>query len=484
MQLKKEAFSGMVWVFIDYFLVKGVSFVGSIVLARLLMPSDFGIIAMIAIFITLGNILLDSGLSSSLIRNNNNDDKDYSTVFFTNIFFGILLYIFFYIIAPIIANFFDQLILINIIRFYSIVFLLTSFSSVQMTLLIKNMQFKKIAVLNVPSVFLGLGVGIFMAVKGYGVWSIISMYMVTQLVLSLGLWLSSDWKPKFIFSKDRFSFHFNYGYKLLLANFLGGTTTELYNAATGKFYSLNTAGNFERAFTLNNYPLTILTQIIGKVTFPLLSKIQNDKQYLQEIFIRLVRFTFFVSAPLMIILSASAKPLILTLLGEKWNEAIPIFQILCFGGIFYTLQALNVNAIKIYGRTDYILKGEIFLKILMIIFSGLALLFGFKAFLWSIVFNSFLRLLVYMYYCSKIIETTIKQQLISMFPVFLIVIATFGVIQLELYYFENHTNLSEIFKLIFSVVIGIGSYILLCYVFKISTLLELVKFIKEKSHLK
>lgn len=484
MQLKKEAFSGMVWVFIDYFLVKGVSFVGSIVLARLLMPSDFGIIAMIAIFITLGNIILDSGLSSSLIRNNNNDDKDYSTVFFTNVFFGILLYVFFYIIAPIIANFFNQTILINIIRFYSIVFLLTSFSSVQMTILIKNMQFKKIAVLNVPSVILGLGVGIFMAVKNYGVWSIISMYLVTQLVLSLGLWLSSDWKPKFIFSKDRFLYHFNYGYKLLLANFLSGTTTNIYNAVTGKFYTLSTTGNFERAFTLNNYPLMILTQIIGKVTFPLLSKIQSDKEYLKEIFIKLVRFTFFVSAPLMIILSGSAKPLILTLLGEKWNEAIPIFQILCLGGIFYTLQALNVNTIKIYGRTDYILKGEIFLKIIMIILSGSALLLGFKAFMWSIVFNSFLTLLVNMFYCGKVIEITVKQQLISMFPVFLIAIATFGVIQLELYYFENHTNLSEIFKLIFSVLTGISSYLLLSYLFKMPALLESVKFIKEKSYLK
>lgn len=484
MQLKKEAFSGMVWVFIDYFLVKGVSFVGSIILARLLMPSDFGIIAMIAIFITLGNIILDSGLSSSLIRNNYNDDKDYSTVFFTNVFFGILLYVFFYIIAPIIANFFNQTILINIIRFYSIVFLLTSFSSVQMTILIKNMQFKKIAVLNVPSVILGLGVGIFMAEKDYGVWSIISMYLVTQLVLSLGLWLSSDWKPNFIFSKDRFLYHFNYGYKLLLANFLSGTTTNIYNAVTGKFYTLSTTGNFERAFTLNNYPLMILTQIIGKVTFPLLSKIQSDKEYLKEIFIKLVRFTFFVSAPLMIILSGSAKPLILTLLGEKWNEAIPIFQILCLGGIFYTLQALNVNTIKIYGRTDYILKGEIFLKIIMIILSGSALLLGFKAFLWSIVFNSFLTLLVNMFYCGKVIEITVKQQLISMFPVFLIAISTFGVIQLELYYFENHTNLSEIFKLIFSVLTGISSYLLLSYLFKMPALLESVKFIKEKSYLK
>jgi O-antigen/teichoic acid export membrane protein len=480
MNIKNNAFDGMLWVFIDYFFVKGISFIGSIFLARILVPEDFGIIAMIAIFITLGNILLDSGLSSSLIRNKNNDDTDYSTVFFTNVFFGILIYIFIYILAPIIAEFFDQFILTDIIRFYSIIFLLTSFSSVQMTLLIKKMEFKKIAVLNIPSVILGLLVGIFMAGNNYGVWSVISMYLVTQLILTLGLWFSSDWKPKFVFSKNRFSFHFNYGYKLLLANFLSGTTTNIYNAITGKFYTLNTAGNFERAFTLNSYPLMILTQIIGKVTFPLLSKIQNDKQYLQEIFIKLVRFTFFVSAPLMIILSASAKPLILTLLGEKWNETIPIFQILCLGGIFYTLQALNVNTIKIYGRTDYILKGEIILKTVMIILSGLALLIGFKVFLWSIVFNSFLTLLVNMFYCSKVIEITVKQQLISMFPVFFIAIATFFLIQLELYYFENYTNLNEFFKLFFSLLIGVSSYLFLSYLFKIPALLESIKFIKEK----
>lgn len=484
MDIKNNAFDGMLWVFIDYFFVKGISFIGSIFLARILVPEDFGIIAMIAIFITLGNILLDSGLSSSLIRNKNNDDTDYSTVFFTNVFFGILIYIFIYLIAPIIAEFFDQFILTNILRFYSIIFLLTSFSSVQMTLLIKKMEFKKIAVLNIPSVILGLLVGIFMAGNNYGVWSVISMYLVTQLILTLGLWLSSDWKPKFVFSKNRFLFHFNYGYKLLLANFLSGTTTNIYNAITGKFYALNTAGNFERAFTLNSYPLMILTQIIGKVTFPLLSKIQNDKQYLEEIYIKLVRFTFFVSAPLMIILSASAKPLILTLLGEKWNQAIPIFQILCLGGIFYTLQALNVNTIKIYGRTDYILKGEIILKIVMIILSGLALILGFKVFLWSIVFNSFLTLLVNMYYCGKVIEISVKQQLISMFPVFFIAIAIFGLIQLELYCFENYTNLNEIFKLFFSLLFGVSSYLFLSYLFKIPALLESIKFIKEKIYLK
>ncbi len=480
MQLKKEAFSGMVWVLVDYFLVKGVSFIGSIVLARLLLPSDFGIIAMIAIFITLGNIILDSGLSSSLIRNNNNDNIDYSTVFFTNIFFGVGIYILLYLVAPLIASFFNQEILVQVIRTYSLVFLFTSFSSVQMTILIKEMKFKKIAILNIPSVFIGLIIGVFMAVSGYGVWSIIIMYLTTQFVLSLGLWLSSDWKPSFIFSKDRFFYHFNYGYKLLLANFLSGTTTNLYNAVVGKFYSLNTAGSFERAFTLNNYPLMVLTQIIGKVSFPLLSKIQEDKEYLHEVFIKLVQFAFFVSAPIMIILSATAKPLILTLLGEKWSESIPIFQILCFGGIFYTLQALNVNTIKIYGRTDYILKGEVFLKVLMVILSGTALYFGFYLFLWSIVLNSFFTLLINMHYCSKVINTTIKQQLLSMLPMLLIAIITFGSIELSLYYLDTFGGVSEVIKLFFSVSLGAIVYLLCSFIFRIAILSEIFDFIRRK----
>lgn len=480
MQLKKEAFSGMVWVLVDYFLVKGVSFIGSIVLARLLLPSDFGIIAMIAIFITLGNIILDSGLSSSLIRNNNNDNIDYSTVFFTNVFFGVGIYILLYLVAPLIASFFNQEILVQVIRTYSLVFLFTSFSSVQMTILIKEMKFKKIAILNIPSVFIGLIIGVFMAVSGYGVWSIIIMYLTTQFVLSLGLWLSSDWKPSFIFSKDRFFYHFNYGYKLLLANFLSGTTTNLYNAVVGKFYSLNTAGSFERAFTLNNYPLMVLTQIIGKVSFPLLSKIQEDKEYLHEVFIKLVQFAFFVSAPIMIILSATAKPLILTLLGEKWSESIPIFQILCFGGIFYTLQALNVNTIKIYGRTDYILKGEVFLKVLMVILSGTALYFGFYLFLWSIVLNSFFTLLINMHYCSKVINTTIKQQLLSMLPMLLIAIITFGSIELSLYYLDTFGGVSEVIRLFFSVSLGAIVYLLCSFIFRIAILSEIFDFIRRK----
>lgn len=484
MQLKKEAFSGMVWVFVDYFLVKGVSFVGSLILARLLMPSDFGIIAMISIFITLGNIFLDSGLSSSLIRNIKNDSVDYATVFFTNIVFALCIYIFFYITAPLIADFFNQEILIAVTRVYTLIFILSSFSSVQMTVLIKEMKFKKIAILNLPSVFIGLTVGIIMALNGYGVWSIVFLYLTNQFVLLIGLWLSSNWYPKFVFSKSKFFHHYNYGYKLLLSSILSGITTNLYNAVTGKFYSLKTTGNFERAYTLNNYPLMVLSQIIGKVTFPLLSSIQNERERFNNIFAKLIPFTFFLTAPIMMIFSANAKPLILILLGEKWSEAIPVFEILCFGGLFYTLQALNVNVIKTYGRTDYILKGEIFLKVLMVMFSGTGLLIGFKYFLWSIVLNSFLTLLVNMFYCRKVISFPIKRQLKLMLPIFLLSLGTFFLIRLELYYLEVYTSLNELYKLIISVVFGGVFYLLASYLFRIPILSEIVLFIKEKNYKK
>lgn len=181
MSLKKAAFSGMIWVFADTFIVKGISFIGSIVLARLLVPSDFGLIAMISIFVAIGTVLLDSGLSSSLIRNVNNDERDYSTIFYVNIIFSIILYIIFFLAAPFIAKFYNQTILISLIRVYCLSFFIAALTSVQMTILIKQMEFKKIAIANIPGVIIGSIVGILMGYNGFGVWSIAAMYLANWI---------------------------------------------------------------------------------------------------------------------------------------------------------------------------------------------------------------------------------------------------------------------------------------------------------------
>jgi O-antigen/teichoic acid export membrane protein len=472
MALKKVAINGMFWVFIDYFFVKGLSFIGTIILARILMPSDFGLIAMISIFITIGTVLLDGGLSSSLIRNKNNNHEDYSTVFYTNIISGISIYLLFFLLAPFISIFFEYGILTKLIRVYTITFILSSFSSVQMSILIQKMSFKKIAFLNLPGTIIGLSVGIIAALNGMGVWSLISMYLVTQMSLSIGLWISSDWKPTFIFSNSKFKYHFNYGYKLLLSNLLSGTTTNINAAVVGKVYPINTAGFFERAYMLNSYPLMILTQIIGKVSFPLLASVQDEKERVLIVFKKLVRHTFFVNAPMMLILSACAEPLILFLLGEKWVGAVPIFQILCFSGMFYTLQALNVNMIKTYGRTDYILRGEIYLKLFMVISIGISVFISFNTFLWSIVLNSFLTLIVNMYYCGKVINSTIKDQLFTILPIFLVSLLTFlSVIYLSRYI--DSLNFSNGIKLIILAFFGTIFYLGASLLFKVKSALEL-----------
>lgn len=482
MSLKKAAFSGMIWVFADTFIVKGISFIGSIILARLLVPSDFGLVAMISIFIAIGTVLLDSGLSSSLIRNVNNDERDYSTIFYVNIIFSIILYIFFFLVAPFIAKFYDQSILISLIRIYCISFFIAALTSVQMTILIKQMEFKKIAVANIPGVIIGSVVGILMGYNGYGVWSIIGMYLTNQFILLIFLWFMSDWKPQLLFSKDKFKYHYNFGYKLFISSLIGNIFGNIYNVVIGKFYSLNTTGNFERGFMFNQYPVIVLTQIIGKVTFPLLANIQGDKERLRAIFIRLVNFTFFITAPVMLVLSASAKPLILLVLGEKWSGVIPIFSVLCFGGLFYTLQALNVNILKIFGRSDYILKGEIFLKIISISIVISAALISFNFLLWSIVLNSFLTLMVNMYYCSKTVYLPMKEQLRSMFPILIISLLTFLLIKILLNFLSGKVVM--LLELFLGFFFGFILYLTLSYIFKIPTMITGIDWLRDNKTMK
>lgn len=467
----------MFWVFIDTFFLKGISFIGTILLARLLLPEDFGLIAMISFVIVIGVIVVDSGLSSSLIRNSKNTSVDYSTVFYANVFFSLIFYLVFFFLAPFIARFYDQFTLVPIIRVYSLCFFTAAFSSVQTSILIKGMQFKKIAYLNFPGAVLGIVIGLTMGYYGYGVWSIVGMYLGTQTFQMAALWIFSGWKPKLEFSFEKLKYHYQFGLKLLVSSLLTSVLSNVYNVVIGKFYSLKTTGYFDRANTLSQYPVTILTQVIGKVTFPLMSGIQDEKERLRVVFEKLVGFTFFVTAPVMLWFSAVAKPLVSLILGKAWLPAVPMFQIVCFGGVFITLQALNVNVLKIYGRSDLILYKEIFLKIVLIGSVFVAFFYGLYAIIWCTVINSFITLIVNMYCANKVIPYSIKDQLITIAPVF-------G-ISLGMYFFivflqEYSENLSPFLELISSGILGFVFYISLSYLLKIPSFLFLIAMLKSR----
>ena len=414
MSLKKQTLIGVFWTLIDTFFIKGLLIITGLVLARILGPKEFGLMGMISIFIATGVVLVDSGLSSSLIRSRNNTEKDYSTVFFTNIIFSALVYFLIFFLAPFIADFYDQDILVKIIRVYCLSFVFTAFSAVHLAILNRNLDFKKITIFNIPSTIIGVVVGLGFAYYDYGIWSLIFMNLTIKIVLAFTLWYKSNWKPSFLFSKDRFNYHFNYGYKLLLSTLLNKIFINIYHVIIGKTYSISTLGYYERSVTLNAYSNDIITGIIKKVTFPLLSKIQDNKEQITKVYKKILKLSFYVTAPSMLILASVAKPLFVLVLGDEWIPAVPFFQILCFASILYPSHSFNLNILKVYGRSDLFLRLEIYKKILIIFLILITFKFGVLGLVWSSVFSSFIAMYINTYYSNKYISYKYLEQLKDM----------------------------------------------------------------------
>ena len=411
MSLKKKTFSGIIWTLGDTFLVRALKFVAMILLARWLGPTEFGLVGMIAVFIAIGRSLTDSGMTSSLIRTKKPDATDYSTVFFVNLLMSLLVYGIIYFSAPFIAKFYGQPILIEIIRLYCLIFLLIAFSAVQLAILTREMKFNQITKINFPSTVIGVSVGLYLGYNDYGVWSIVWMYLVTEAIRCILLWTLSGWKPKFIFSKSKFKFHYKFGYKLMLSGLLDTGFKNIYNILIGKFFSVQTLGYYERSKQFSEYPSSTLTGVIGKVTYPMLSEIQDDPIRLENVYRKLIRISFFVIAPLMLGGAAIAKPLFLLVLGEEWLPAVLFFQILSLAMMLYPIHSFNLNILQVYGRSDLFLKLEIIKKCIITVSIVVAFQFGVIGLVWSSVFTSFAALGVNMFYSSRLIHYPIQQQI-------------------------------------------------------------------------
>lgn len=477
MSLRNKALGGVLWTVIDTFVLRGFSFLATIVLARWLGPTEFGLVGMIALFIAIGTSLTDSGMSTSLIRTKNADDKDFSTVFILNLVLSFVVYLVLFFAAPFIADFFNQPVLIGVVRLYCLSFIISAFSAVQLARLNANMQFKKIAKLNIPGTIIGVLVGLFMGYMGYGVWAIVYMYLSTQLVQSISLWLSSDWKPSLIYSKEKALYHYRFGYKLMLSGLLDTVFKNIYNIVIGKFYSVRELGFFERSKSFNNYPVTIITGVISKVTYPLLANIKDEPERVSNVYRRLMRLTFFITVPLMFAAAAIAKPLFLLVLGGQWLPAVPFFQILCLASMFYPIHAFNLNVFKVYGRSDLFLKLEVAKKILIAIGLLIGFQFGIIGLVWSSVITNYLALFINTHYSAGMINYSGKKQLLDMLPTFI----TGGIMFVFVYLFLNHfTNISLILQTILGIGIGVVTYLGLNKLIKADSLNYLLVLIKKR----
>lgn len=477
MSLKKQAVSGMIWTYSQQFGSQFLTFLVSIVLARLLLPQEFGLIGMLAIFIGIGTALFDGGLTSSLIRSKQLDEEDYSTVFYFNLVCSIILYIILFIAAPFIAQFYEQPTLTDITRVYGLTFIIAAFGTVQNTILTRELQFKKQALITFPAMLLGGIVGIIMAYMGYGVWSLVVSALVNAFFISLFLWLSTAWYPKFIFNKIKFHEHFHYGYKLTLSGVLDITFTNIYQIVIGKFYSVAQVGYYTRANSLMMLPVGNISGALNKVIFPVFSKVQDDIPRLRSVYKQVMQIVLFIITPMMVLLAILAKPLTIFLFTEKWLPMVPIFQIICISGVLYPIHLYNLIVLQVKGRSDLFLRLEIIKKIMVTIVLVITLYFGFYALLWGQLICSVLALFINTHYAGKMLNYSMFSQLKDITPIFVFSLLMGSAIY-GLHYFL--TDISNFFQLVICSSLGGILYIALAWIFKFESITEIKNLILKK----
>ncbi|WP_320052893.1 lipopolysaccharide biosynthesis protein [uncultured Acetobacteroides sp.] len=459
--LKEKTINGLFWSSLERFSIQGIQFVIGIILARLLTPSDFGIIGMLSIFLAISQSFIDSGFSNALIRKIDRTQTDYSTVFYFNIIVGLVFYSILFFTAPLIALFYNTPILIPITRFIAITLLLNSLTVVQRAHLSAFVDFKTQAKASVIAVIISGSVGVWMAYNSYGVWSLVLQYVLNVFINSLLLWFFTKWRPSLVFSTKSFVELFSYGSRLLVSGLLDTIYRNVYTIVIGKRFAAQELGFYTRADQFAQFPSSNISGIVGRVTFPILSGIQHDDERLRIVYRKYLKLSAFVVFPLMIGLAAVARPLILLLLNSEWESVIPLLQILCFSMMWYPVHSINLNLLQVKGRSDLFLRLEIIKKIIAVLILIVTIPIGVIAMCWGIVVSSVLALVVNTYYTGKVIKLGFFIQMRDLMPLLLISIIIGGVMFLSTQLFS-----SNIIKLSVGVVIGISCYITISLLFK------------------
>ena len=379
---------------------------------------------MLSVFVAVGSLLVDGGLSSSLIRTGMANQKDYSTVFFFNLGGSLIIYAIIFFIAPLISNFYHQDILTRVLRVYSIVFIINAFYEIQNARLVKVMNFKTQALIQVPSVLASGLLGIILAINGYGVWSLVWMNISQSFLTTIFHWVFSKWRPSLIFDLESFKKHFHFGYKMTLSGLLEIIYKNIYVLIIGKNYSAAQLGFYSRADSISQLPTNNISIAINSVTYPMFASISDDNTRLKMVYKKLMQQVIFWNASVLVLLVVIAEPLIRFLITEKWLPAVPYFQILCLAGILYPLHAYNLNILKVKGRSDLILKLEFIKKVIAVIGILLIIPFGIYGLLYFQLIFSVGSCYINSYYSGELINYPVKEQLADISPAILLSVCT------------------------------------------------------------
>lgn len=459
--LGRQTIRGVGWSAIERLSYQGITFIIQIVLARHLSPDDYGVVAMLAIFLQIAQVFIDSGFANALIKKQDCTDADYSTVFHYNFGIALLLYIILFLTSPAIASFYNIPLLVPVLRVLALTLIFNALSIVQQTILVKRVDFKSQSVVTFSSAVISGAVGIFFAYRGAGPWALVIQQLLNSILRSVMYMAVVRWMPRLVFSMESFRYLFGFGSKLLASILIDVIYKNLYKLVIGKRFLERDLGFYTKAEEFAIFPSTNAANIISRVCFPILSRIQDDDMRLSRVYKTLIRYSSWGIFPMMIGLLAVSEPFIITVLKETWAPAVPILRILCLDWMLDFISVLNHNLLLVKGRTDLVLRLQIVKKIIALSILFLSIPFGLEGMCWGRVLYAVIAVCINTYYTKRIIGLGLFSQMSDILP-FMLASTVMGA---SVYVVISQLACGQAMRLVVGVLTGVVIYALVSFVF-------------------
>lgn len=472
--LKNKTVKGIGWSALDNAARYGMQFVIGIVLARLLSPDDYGLLGLTGIFTMVCTALVNGGFTTALIRKKNATDNDYNTVFICNLGMSLMLYAVVFLCAPLIANFFERQELIALVRVSSLGLIIGALGMVQRTRLTKRIDFKTQTNITLVSTVVSGIVGIGMAIAGFGVWALVTQQLTTQALSTILLYIYNKWLPRFRFSIESFRELFGFGWKMMVSALIDSIWKELYQVIVGKFYSPATLGQYTRARHYSRLFSQNLTTVVERVTYPVLSSIQDDKKRMVSAYRRIIRTSMFITAVTLFALGAVSEPLIYCMIGPKWHDAATYLPLICITYSLYPLHAINLNMLQVQGRSDLFLGLEVVKKVIVLAPLFVGAFVGIMPMLWVNMLIGIIAYFLNSYYSGRLLGYSSWMQLRDIAPSYALAIA----IALSVW-FLKYLPLNYWIILPLQLVVGTAVFFSFCKLFKMKEYKEIMDILKQ-----
>ncbi|MCZ2257306.1 lipopolysaccharide biosynthesis protein [Sporosarcina sp. G11-34] len=473
-RIKKSVLTGLFWKFMERGGTHGVQFIVQIVLARILLPKDFGLISVILIFITFSNALVQSGLNTALIQKKEVDNKDYSSVFYISLLLSVFLYIFLFIISPYIAVFLESDQISSLIRVLALTLFIGAFNSIQVAIVTRKMEFKRLFYSSLYGIVISGAVGIVLAYLNFGIWALVYQQILNQLIIVITLWITGGWRPTLEFSILRVKQLFSFGWKILMSSLIFNLTKDVRTFVIGKLFSLDILGYYNRGAQFPGLITTNINGSIQSVMFPAFAAQQEDRIVLKSMVRRSIVTSSFIVFPLMTGLAVIAEPLVRILLTDKWLPSVPFIWIFCSIYALEPLHTANQQSINAVGRSDITLKLNIVKRIIDFLILGVTIPFGIYSIAYGMILSGIIGSIINAYPNKSILNYGYLEQVKDIMPSLFLSIIMGGVV-----FFIRYLNLIPSVTLIVQIILGVITYCSLARVLRNESYVYITASLKE-----